>query len=475
MSTHLVWLRNDLRITDNRALYAACSDPHAKVVAAFVATPLQWTKHSMAPRQAAFIYQNLLRVQQDLAALGIELIYHQAGDFTESTVWLADFCRWQRVTSLYYNRQYEVNERQRDSLLEKMLAEEVACHGFDDALLLPPGSVLTGGGEMFKMYTPFRHAFIRRLTASDVNSLPAPHPRGPAVNVEKPAAFDYPYADVNSAYPAGEQEALRRLVDFCRERAEGYASTRDLPAVEGTSGLSPYLAVGALSPRQCFNRLWVEYPDVLESPHSGAFCWLNELIWREFYRHLIVAFPLLCKHRPFIGWTDGVPWRSNEQALLAWQTGSTGYPIVDAAMRQLNSTGWMHNRLRMICASFLVKDLLIDWRIGERYFMQQLLDGDLAANNGGWQWAASTGTDAAPYFRIFNPTLQGKRFDPQGEFIRRWLPELAGVPGDAVHQPHVWSQKQGERLDYPLPIVDHGQARAATLAAFEAARRFRQH
>lgn len=471
MSTRLVWLRNDLRITDNKALYAACSDSNARVLAAFVATPRQWARHDMAPRQAAFIYQNLLRVQQDLAALGIELICHQAEDFTESVAWLVDVCRRQRVTSLYYNRQYEVNERQRDSLLEKTLGEEVVCHGFDDALLLPPGSVLTGNGEMFKVYTPFRNAFIRRLAASDVGALPAPQPRGPMVNVEKPAAFDYPHADVNSAYPAGEQAALRRLADFCRERAADYASTRDLPAVDGTSGLSPYLAVGALSPRQCFNRLRIEHPNVLESPHSGAFCWLNELIWREFYRHLIAAYPSLCKHRPFIGWTDNVRWNRDESALRAWQMGNTGYPIVDAAMRQLNETGWMHNRLRMICASFLVKDLLIDWRAGERYFMRQLLDGDLAANNGGWQWAASTGTDAAPYFRIFNPTLQGKRFDPLGAFIHRWLPALADVPGEAVHQPHAWAQKHGKALDYPQPIVDHGQARAATLAAFEAARR----
>ncbi|WP_347253816.1 deoxyribodipyrimidine photo-lyase [Leminorella grimontii] len=474
MATHLVWLRNDLRITDNKALHAACSDSNAKVLAVFIASPAQWAKHDMAPRQAAFIYQNLLLVQRDLAALGIELICHQVGDFAESVTWLADFCRRQRVTSLYYNRQYEVNERLRDDLLENVLGADVARYAFDDALLLPPGSVLTGSGEMFKVYTPFRNAFIRRLATSDVGSLPAPRSRGAAIDVEKLAPFDYPSADVDAAYPAGEAAALRRLTAFCREWVADYAAKRDLPAVDGTSGLSPYLAVGVLSPRQCFNRLRIEYPDVMESVNSGAFCWLNELIWREFYRHLIVAFPLLCKHRPFIGWTDGVPWRSNEQALLAWQTGATGYPIVDAAMRQLNSTGWMHNRLRMICASFLVKDLLIDWRIGERYFMQQLLDGDLAANNGGWQWAASTGTDAAPYFRIFNPTLQGKRFDPQGEFIRRWLPELAGVPGDAVHQPHVWAQKQRKRLDYPLPIVEHGQARTETLAAYEAARRLRQ-
>ena len=199
--------------------------------------------------------------------------------------------------------------------------------------------------------------------------------------------------------------------------------------------------------------------------------WLNELIWREFYRHLMTYHPDLCKHRPFISWTDNVKWQHDEARLQAWQKGETGYPIVDAAMRQLNETGWMHNRLRMITASFLVKDLLIDWRIGERYFISQLIDGDLAANNGGWQWAASTGTDAAPYFRIFNPTTQGQKFDANGDFIRRWLPALRNVPAKAIHDPWAWADKQGVKLDYPRPIVDHKQARTATLAAYEAARK----
>ncbi len=241
------------------------------------------------------------------------------------------------------------------------------------------------------------------------------------------------------------------------------------PAVEGTSRLSPCLATGVLSPRQCLHRLLTEHPAALDGG-AGA-TRLNELIWREFYRHLMVYYPKLCKGRPFIAWTDKVAWREDDAALQAWQRGETGFPIVDAAMRQLNATGWMHNRLRMIVASFLTKDLRLDWRAGERYFMSQLIDGDLAANNGGWQWAASTGTDAAPYFRIFNPTTQGEKFDKQGVFMRRWLPELAKVPEKALHQPWAWADKQGIKLDYPRPIVDHKQARQETLAAWEAARK----
>ncbi|CAI0986272.1 Deoxyribodipyrimidine photo-lyase [Serratia quinivorans] len=473
MTTHLVWLRNDLRITDNKALHAACSDPDARVLAVFIATPQQWRQHEMAPRQAAFIHANLLQVQQALAERGIPLGYHQCDDFAAAVDWLTAYCAQQQVDRLFYNRQYEINERQRDQRLEQRLSGQAICQSFDDSLLLPPGSVQTGSGEMYKIYTPFRKAFIQRLTESDIQSLPAPKPRaGGALPVTAiPEAFDFPPAEPNEDFPAGEEAALQRLRSFCREQVQDYLEQRDLPAIAGTSSLSPYLAIGVLSPRQCFNRLRAECPQLLENHDSGAFGWLNELIWREFYRHLMVAYPALCKHRPFIEWTDRVRWQDNQELLQAWQQGVTGYPIVDAAMRQLNTTGWMHNRLRMISASFLVKDLLIDWRAGESYFMSQLLDGDLAANNGGWQWAASTGTDAAPYFRIFNPTTQGERFDPQGTFIRKWLPELADVPDNAIHQPHRWAEQQQRVLDYPLPIVDHKQARLETLAAFEAAKR----
>ncbi|MEN4169074.1 deoxyribodipyrimidine photo-lyase [Serratia marcescens] len=473
MTTHLVWLRNDLRITDNKALHAACSDPEARVLAVFIATPQQWRQHEMAPRQAALIHASLRAVQQALAQKGIALHCHAGTDFASSIDWLADYCEREQVDALFYNRQYELNERRRDARLEQRLSDRVACRGFDDSLLLPPGSVQTGGGEMYKVYTPFRNAFIQRLTESDLSCLPAPKTRagGALPAPEAPAAFDYPMADIGDGYPAGEEAALQRLRTFCREQVQDYLRQRDLPAIAGTSSLSPYLAIGALSPRQCFNRLRAECPRLLEDRESGAFAWLNELIWREFYRHLLVAYPELCRHRPFIAWTDKVRWRDDAAKLQAWQRGETGYPIVDAAMRQLNATGWMHNRLRMISASFLVKDLLIDWRAGERYFMSQLLDGDLAANNGGWQWAASTGTDAAPYFRIFNPTTQGERFDPQGTFIRKWLPELADVPDNDIHHPHRWAEKQPCVLNYPLPIVDHKQARLETLAAFEAAKR----
>ena len=300
--------------------------------------------------------------------------------------------------------------------------------------------------------------------------VPAPKAReGAPLKTQAIPAFDYPKGEFDrDLFPPGETAALKRLRHFAKQPVLDYPDKRDLPALDATSRLSVYLATGVLSPRQCLHRVLHEHPDALDN--SREFTWLNELIWREFYRHLLVAYPSLCRHKPFVDWTHRVEWQRNEAHFDAWKAGKTGFPIVDAAMRQMKEMGWMHNRLRMITASFLVKDLLIDWREGERYFMQQLIDGDLAANNGGWQWAASTGTDAAPYFRIFNPTTQGERFDPQGDFIRHYLPELADVPDSDIHQPHRWAEKHHKKLDYPAPIVDHKAARKKTLDAFERAK-----
>lgn len=470
MATHLVWFRNDLRINDNLALAAACRDPGARVVGLFIVTSEQWRQHAMSPRQAEFIWQHLHSLRAALAERGIALHIRQVTDFTASLTCVRQFCESEGVDALFYNYQYEFNERERDAALEKSLGQDVVCQGFDDGVLLSPGSVTTGNHEMYKVFTPFSRAFIKRLQEGLPECVAAPRTRGEAVSASESFPFDYPREEVDATlFPVGERAAIAKLREFCLTPAADYPERRDFPAVEGTSRLSPYLAIGVISPRQCLHRLLQEHPQVLEGGAGST--WLNELIWREFYRHLLVAYPKLCRYRPFIPWTDKVRWRQDEAQFTAWQQGETGYPIVDAAMRQLNATGWMHNRLRMVVASFLVKDLLIDWREGERYFMSQLIDGDLAANNGGWQWAASTGTDAAPYFRIFNPTTQGERFDAEGEFIRRWVPELKAVPGKHIHAPWVWADKQRQTLDYARPIVDHKQARLATLAAYEAARK----
>lgn len=471
MSTHLVWFRRDLRLHDNLALAAACRHRTARVVALFISTPEQWANHTMSPRQAAFIQVQLNALQQALAEKGIPLLFEEVDDFAASIETVKSVCEKHDVSHLFYNYQYEVNERERDAAVEKALPH-IVCEGFDDSVILPPGAVMTGNHEMYKVFTPFKNAWLKRLKEGmpECVSAPARRENGIVSSAQLPINLHYPQQEFDPVlFPAEEKAAIARLRQFCQQGAGEYEERRDFPAIEGTSRLSASLATGGLSPRQCLHRLLAEQPQALEGGAGSV--WLNELIWREFYRHLMTYHPKLCKHRPFILWTDRVRWRESESDLQAWQEGKTGYPIVDAAMRQLNATGWMHNRLRMITASFLVKDLLIDWRLGEHYFMSQLIDGDLAANNGGWQWAASTGTDAAPYFRIFNPTTQGEKFDSDGDFIRQWLPELRDVPGKAVHEPWTWATKEGISLDYPQPIVDHKQARQQTLAAYEAARK----
>ncbi|WP_194205472.1 deoxyribodipyrimidine photo-lyase [Superficieibacter sp. 1612_C1] len=471
MTTHLVWFRADLRLHDNLALAAACRDRHARVLALFIATPEQWQAHHMSPRQAALLVSQLNALQQALAEKGIPLIFKQVADFAASIEAVKQVCEQEQVSDLFYNYQYELNERQRDAQLEKTL-NDVVCQGFDDSVMLAPGSVMTGNHQMYKVFTPFKNAYLRRLMDGLPECVAAPSVResGPLTGTLATINIRYPQEPFDEQlFAAEETAAIARLREFCRHGAGEYEQRRDYPAIDGTSLLSACLTLGVLSPRQCLNRLLAEQPDAL-SGGAGA-VWLNELIWREFYRHLMTYNPSLCRYRPFIAWTDNVQWQQDDAQFAAWKHGKTGYPIVDAAMRQMNAIGWMHNRLRMITASFLVKDLLIDWRVGERYFMSRLIDGDLAANNGGWQWAASTGTDAAPYFRIFNPTTQGEKFDRDGEFIRQWLPELKAVPGRAIHSPWEWAEKNGVTLDYPRPVVDHKQARKTTLAAYEAARK----
>jgi deoxyribodipyrimidine photo-lyase len=262
----------------------------------------------------------------------------------------------------------------------------------------------------------------------------------------------------------GEAAARRRLAQFCSRRIGDYAEARDFPGLDGTSRLSPHLRFGTLSPRACVRAALEAAAE--PSLRSGAQKWLDELVWREFYAAVLEAHPQVLV-RSFRPEYERMRWNDDPSGFEAWCAGRTGYPIVDAGMRQLATTGWMHNRARMITASFLVKDLLLDWRLGERWFLEKLVDADPASNNGGWQWCASTGTDAQPFFRIFSPTSQGERFDPKGSYVRRWVPELRDLPDEVVHRP--W-QAPALAPGYPAPIVDHAARRILALRRFEEAR-----
>ncbi|KGY14142.1 deoxyribodipyrimidine photolyase [Vibrio tubiashii] len=469
----LVWLRRDLRVEDNTALTKACESGEP-VVALYIATPETWTEHSLAPMQADLIYRRLFELQSDLHSNNIPLYYAEVETFRSAAQLVAKVAEREAASGVFINKEYELNEQNRDALLAEQLTEAgIECHQFDDKCALKPGSVFNKQGEYFKVFTPFKRAYLEKLYRHPLNVSqiqPLEVEAAKLVNLDLVSELspqsNFAYPRVSSGrYPVQTKQVIKSLREFDRSKVEQYQQQRDFPAIDGTSALSPYLAIGVLSVRQCLARVMYTQPLPLT---GGREVWQSELIWREFYQHLSYFEPKLSKGESFTDWGNNLIWRNSEQAISAWKSGNTGYPIVDAAMRQLNQTGWMHNRLRMIVASFLVKDLHVDWRIGEQYFMSRLVDGDYSANNGGWQWCASTGCDGQPYFRIFNPITQGERFDGEGEFVRRWVPEIREVPNKYIHQP--WKWVESDRLAYPKPIVDHKTEREITLSLYKQAK-----
>ena len=459
---HLIWFRNDLRIHDNPALHHACSHK-GRVSALYVDCPVQWQHHDMSAIQREFIARNLQALEQSLAALGIPLIRAHADEFAQLPDKMQAWVREHGIDAIYANRERGINERRRDQAVAEQLT--IPLKLFNGDCVVPPGRLKTASDEMYRVFTPFSRAWLDYLRHNGYRRLPTPAPRGPALPLPAQATDN---TIPGTAWSAGETAARQQLQRFCNENLPEYGEKRDFPDRPGTSLLSPYLAIGILSPNQCLAAVEEAVGHLPFSRGEAGFSWVNELIWREFYRHLIVAYPRLSMGRAFKADTEKLRWSEDKALFRRWCEGQTGYPIVDAAMRCLNQTGWMHNRLRMIVASFLTKDLHIHWRWGERYFMSRLIDGDQPSNNGGWQWTAGTGADAAPYFRVFNPTTQGQRFDPEGAFTRQWLPELADVPSKQIHTPHAWLQQHGRSHVYPPPIVNHDEARKHAIAMFEA-------
>ena len=468
--SQLLWLRTDLRIQDNTALFAALQA--GPTVAVFLLSPAQWQAHDDAACKVDFWLRNLTVLQKSLASLNVPLLIRSADDWQQAPDVMAQLCEQLNISAVHVNTEYGIHESQRDLAVGAALVDQgILFHSHFDQLLFKPGSILTQSGTYFKVFSQFKKVCYQRL----YDYLPAPvaMPKAQAaldiVSDTIPhsiASFATPESSLQALWPAGEQAAQQRLTAFTAEAIEHYLDQRDLPAVPGTSQLAPYLATGVLSVRQCLHAALAANQGEFDSGNPGVVTWINELLWREFYKHILVGYPKVSRNRAFKPETEALPWRNSAKDLLAWQQGRTGFPIIDAAMRQLLATGWMHNRLRMIVAMFLTKNLLIDWREGERFFMQHLVDGDLAANNGGWQWSASTGTDAVPYFRIFNPVSQSQRFDPKGTFIRHWVPELKHLSDKEIHQPKLLTGLFGTE-DYPKPIVDLSASRQRALTAFK--------
>jgi deoxyribodipyrimidine photo-lyase len=459
-SRALHWFRSDLRVRDNTALRAAAAGGQ-QLACVFVFDP-RLLANAGAPR-VRFMVDCVRRLAQDLEQRGSALLI-RSGDPATVLARLVDELRVDVVT---WNRDYGPFARARDTAVERTLvAAGTRVETHKDRVVFEAEEIRSRAGRPYSVYGPYRREWWQRYRAAPVApraALRLPPPPANAITENVPVlAVDH---DATQIPTGGSAAADRRLDAFLSRTIANYAWQRDLPAVDGTSRLSPHLRFGTISVRTCF-ALALEAARADNGHGQGVAKWADELVWREFYHAILADHPRVLRgaFRPELA---SVSWEDDPSGLRAWCEGRTGYPFVDAAMRELAATGWMHNRARMVTASFLCKDLLIDWRLGERWFMQRLVDGDPASNNGGWQWAASTGTDAQPYFRIFNPVTQGERFDPDGEYVRRWLPELRGLAGGRAHRP--W-QSPLEAPGYPAPIVDHGRARERALTRYREAR-----
>lgn len=461
MSGAIWWVRRDLRTSDNAALAEALASAD-EVTPVFVLDPALLGSDYAGPRRVGFLSEGLRALNAELRARGSRLIVRH-GRPAEA---LARLAAELGAVSLWAEEDHSPYARRRDALVAAMLPLRLT----GSPALRPPGAVLKADGAPYTVYTPFSRRW--RELPWPGEPLPAPARIATPEGIESEGLPEEP---ASAGWPAGEAEGQRRLRAFCEgpePPIHRYAEERDRMDLEATSQLSPYLRLGMVSAAHAVaaaRRALAAAPTA--EARRGAEVWLSELIWREFYIHILAHFPHV-REASFRPELREIAWANDQEGFDAWREGRTGYPVVDAAMRQLAATGWMHNRARMIAASFLVKDLLVDWRWGERWFMQQLVDGDPAANNGGWQWTAGTGTDAAPYFRVFNPVLQGRRYDPQGAYVRRWVGELANVPDGHIHAP--WEMGEAEQRaagcqigrDYPAPVVDHAWARARALAAY---------
>ena len=470
--TAIVWFRNDMRVRDNAALTAGCR--HAAVVPVFI----RETGSRLRPlggARAWWLHHSLERLAGSLGGLGAPLLL-LSGDPADI---ISRLLKTTGASAVYWNRRYDPAYQAADAALKRDLqADGFEAESFPGALLHEPTRLKTGGGAHYKVYSPF----WRALEPDIENRPPLPMPQSltpcpAAADVRSETLDDWHLLPTEpdwstglaKTWTPGEDGAHARLQDFLDDRMRGYADRRDVPGVNATSGLSPHLASGEITPAQILEALKTSDSDASPADRTK---FRKEVGWREFAWHLLANDPGLPRSNHNSRF-DAFPWISDADALKAWQKGLTGYPIVDAGMRELWQTGWMHNRVRMGAASFLTKHLMIDWREGEDWFWDTLVDADPASNAASWQWVAGSGADAAPYFRIFNPVLQGEKFDPDGAYVRRFVPELAKMPDKFIHRP--WDAPEtvlkaaGVHLGetYPTPIVDHQAARERALAAYQ--------
>lgn len=467
----MVWFRNDLRLSDNPALQDACKQ--GKILPVYIYDPA-YLNPPLGQASRWWLHQSLVSLSNDLQAKGSNLFVFEG----DTNAILLELAKKYDCRKVFWNETLDPEANKLEGLLKKTLTQAgIQYHSFKTQVLVDPTKIMNTTGHYFSVFTPFwkaclKHGFERSLVAMPKEIPTVQIPKYNANNAINELKLMLKNSDFSASYSKhwviSEAGAKNRLAYFLKSCLSTYDLNRDFPALDNTSKLSPYLRFGQLTPMQIVHEM-KKYP---RSKHSDRF--LTELGWREFAYYLLFHFPQF-PQKNFKPKFDGFRWQMNETFLKRWQMGETGYPIVDAGMRQLLETGWMHNRVRMIVASFLVKDLLIDWRLGAEWFWDKLVDADLANNSLGWQWVAGSGPDAAPYFRIFNPTTQSKKFDAHGEYIKHWVSELSTVSEKFIHDPHesiqsahedMFENGKGNKIIYPAPMIDHDAQRKIALAYY---------
>jgi deoxyribodipyrimidine photo-lyase len=483
------WFKRDLRLQDNRSLSLASQKAKEKgipLVCVYIVSPQDYQAHATSAVRVDFELRTLAVMKEDLAELNIPLYVTTVEDRKAVPGHLMEKWKAWGAKHVFCNIEYEVDELRREvKLVKSCLKEGISFTAVHDDVVVPPETLVSGAGKQYSVYSPWFKAWVRYVHEHPhvLNASPPPASNDETAKQKFNEIFSalLPTAPPNKLlsdeekdrflhlWPSGEHEAHARLARFLQEKVTKYKDTRNLPAARSTSSISHHLSCGTLAARTAIRAARdANTAKRLDAGNPGVMTYISEIAWRDFYKHVLAHWPFVCMNKPFKYEYTNIEWEYNDEHFAAWKEGRTGFPIVDAAMRQLNEMGYMHNRCRMITASFLAKDLLLDWRMGERYFMERLIDGDFASNNGGWGFSASTGVDPQPYFRIFNPLLQSEKFDAEGEYIRRWVPELREVVGKAIHDPHGrGAMKQVEKAGYPRPIVDHKQCRERALARYK--------
>ena len=450
---------SEFRLKNNLALFNA-SLKGSSLTTLFIFNPKKWKNHNESNLKIAFQIEHLKELSEKLKNLNIPLKLINANGIEDESKKIIDFVKKNEIQEVFINKEYGVNEMQRDETLQKDLERMNKKLNIYDSSIFHPDSIKTQSDTFFKVFTPFSRAFRSKLMSKKIEVSELPKRQEHAISVsDKIESFklDKNDQEIFNQYEIGEEKALEKLENFIDHKILNYKENRDFPSLDGTSALSPYLSSGILSSGQCIFYVFQKHSE----DEIGVKTWINEIIWREFYKYILFHNPRVSKNLSFSEKYDKFHWLNNEDNFISWSKGQTGVPIIDAAMRQLNATGWMHNRLRMIVAMYLTKNLLIDWRKGEKYFMNKLIDGDFASNNGGWQWSASTGVDAAPYFRIFNPITQSEKFDKEGTFIKKWIPEIAAAKN--IHDP---STEERKEMGYSYHLVDLKESRKEAIKQF---------